>query len=115
MTDTLVANRKFERGKQTKKDAAALAAQREQEYEDYLASEEGQQTEAVLREYREKRGPSLVDRHREEGGLKKHKGEKQDTRFFDRDRVGMRVSHARKVFLTLCLDYCCYDAGPSFS
>jgi hypothetical protein len=91
MTEELTANRKFERGKQTKKDAAAITAQREQEYEDYLASDEGKQTEAVLQEYREKRGPSLVDRHHHEGPSKKQKNEKADTQFFDRDRVSLEL------------------------
>jgi hypothetical protein len=86
LPETVMANRKFERGKQTKKDAAALAAEREKEYEEYLASDEGKQTEAVLQEYREKRGPSLMDRHLDEGGGSK-KAKVQDTRFFDRDRV----------------------------
>lgn len=90
LPETAMANRKFERGKQTKKDAAALAAEREREYEAYLASDEGKQTEAVLQEYREKRGPSLVDRLRDEGGNKKAKV--QDTRFFDRERVSDLVS-----------------------
>jgi hypothetical protein len=85
MTD-MMSNRKFERGKQSKKAAEALAAESEKAYAAYLLSEEGKQTEAMLQEYREKRGPSLVDQHRE-NSTKRPKVDNSMSQFFDRDRV----------------------------
>mmetsp|Transcript_3884 Transcript_3884/g.6078 ORF Transcript_3884/g.6078 Transcript_3884/m.6078 type:complete len:473 (+) Transcript_3884:50-1468(+) len=87
LSEKMLGNRKFDRGKETKKAAAALSAQREKEYEEYLNSEEGKQTEATLQLYREKRGPSLVELHRQETAKKpKHGNPISEMQFFDRER-----------------------------
>lgn len=79
-------NRKFERGKQSKKDAEALNEENERLYTAYLQSEEGQKTEAMLQEYKAKRGPSLMESHLENNSKKK-RNESSEYQFFDRDRV----------------------------
>lgn len=66
-------NRKFERGKLAKKSAEAIAEQREKEYEEYLESEEGKEAQAVLEEYRKKRGPSLMQQHQDSISAKRAK------------------------------------------
>mmetsp|Transcript_34974 Transcript_34974/g.65270 ORF Transcript_34974/g.65270 Transcript_34974/m.65270 type:complete len:541 (-) Transcript_34974:62-1684(-) len=70
---TMPSNRKFERGKLAKKSAEAIAAQREAEYEQYMNSEEGKEAEAVLEEYRKKRGPSLMQKHMDDVASKRAK------------------------------------------
>jgi hypothetical protein len=89
-------NRKFERGKLAKKSAEQIAAQREAEYEHYMASEEGKEAEAVLAEYRKKRGPTLMQKHHEEVAAKRAKSgttglSEMRKKGFDRDRVSVCV------------------------
>lgn len=56
-------SRKFQHGKEARKSAEVLQAQRDAEEEAYRNSEEGKRTQALLDEYREKRGPSLMEMH----------------------------------------------------
>lgn len=83
-------NRKFERGKQSKKDAELLNEENERQYIAYLQSEEGQKTEAMLQEYKAKRGPSLMEFHHE-NNTKKKKNNTNENQFFDRDRVSLII------------------------
>ena len=66
---------KFEGGKEAKKAAAALKAEREALERLMEDPEEKRRTEAILAEYREKRGPSLMDAHLEKLGKKPKKPE----------------------------------------
>lgn len=89
---TMPSNRKFERGKLAKKSAEAIAAQREAEYEQYMNSEEGKEAEAVLEEYRKKRGPSLMQKHMDDVASKRAKTgstalSEMRQKGFDRERV----------------------------
>ena len=89
-------NRKFERGKLAKKSAEQIAGQREAEYEAYMNSEEGKEAEAVLEEYRKKRGPTLVQRHHDEVAAKRAKSgssgmSEMRKKGFDRERVRVLV------------------------
>ena len=92
-------NRKFERGKTAKKTAEQIAAQREAEYERYINSEEGKEAEAVLEEYRKKRGPSLIQKHHEDVAAKRAKTgttgmSELRKKGFDRERVsGCKYGH----------------------
>jgi hypothetical protein len=99
------ANRKFERGKLAKKTAEAIAAQREFEHEQYMNSEEGKEAEAVLEEYRKKRGPSLMQKHQEDVAIKRAKTgstalSEMRKKSFDRERVRVTFVH-----------YYCYFVG----
>jgi hypothetical protein len=86
ITASNLGNRKFDKGKLSKKAAELLNEESERAYESYLASAEGQQTEELLRKHREKRGVSLVQRHLE-GSSKRSKVDNAGFQFFDRDRV----------------------------
>jgi hypothetical protein len=97
-------NRKFDRGKETKKEAAALTKQTEQEYERYMATEDGKKTEAMLNEYREKRGPSLMDLHQERAS-KAPRRATQETQFFDRERVRSSTSRVNVINITIYIFY----------
>jgi hypothetical protein len=88
LSTVALGNRKFDRGKQSKKAAEVVNAESEKAYEEYLRSAEGQQTEELLRQHREKRGVSLVEVHRENSS-KRPKGSDAGSQFFDRDRVGL--------------------------
>lgn len=86
ITAATLGNRKFERGKQSKKAAEILNAESEREYLAYLQSDEGQRTEELLREHREKRGRSLVEVHQVTSS--KRQKAPNTSQFFDRERVG---------------------------
>lgn len=93
---TMPSNRKFERGKLAKKSAEAIAAQREAEYERYMNSEEGKEAEAVLEEYRKKRGPTLMEKHTQDVASKRAKSgttamSELRKKGFDRERVCSRI------------------------
>lgn len=77
---------KFQGGKEAKKAAAALKAEREAVAQLMEDPEERKRTEALLAEYREKRGPSLMDAHLEKMSKKP---KKVDTRLksFDHEKV----------------------------
>jgi hypothetical protein len=77
--------RKFLSGKEAKKAALQLQAQRDQEYKEYMESEEGQRTQAIFDEHKIKRGPSLMDAHLEKQSAKRPT--KEPRRAFDRELV----------------------------
>lgn len=56
-------NRKFHSGIQAHKAAKEMQKQREALEKERLNSPEYQETQALLKEFREKRGPSLMDQH----------------------------------------------------
>ena len=61
--ETFGVSRKFNTGKLAKKVNEGLAAEREALERAMEGSEEAQRTKAVMEEYRERRGASLMDRH----------------------------------------------------
>jgi hypothetical protein len=90
LSTVALGNRKFDRGKQSKKAAEVVNAESEKAYEAYLLSAEGQQTEELLRQHREKRGLSLIEVHRDNSS-KKPKNLDSGLQFFDRERVCLFV------------------------
>lgn len=107
---TMPSNRKFERGKIAKKSAEQIAAQREAEYEHYMNSEEGREAEAVLAEYRKKRGPTLVQIHQEEVAAKRAKNgttslSELRQKGFDRERVSLKLL-VFIVFVSIFISIC---------
>lgn len=77
---------RFEGGKEAKKAAAALKAEREAVEKLIEDPEEKKRTDAILAEYREKRGPSLMDAHLEKVG-KKPKLANTRMKSFDHEKV----------------------------
>eukprot|EP00607_Mallomonas_marina_P005460 CAMPEP_0182426114 /NCGR_PEP_ID=MMETSP1167-20130531/12592_1 /TAXON_ID=2988 /ORGANISM="Mallomonas Sp, Strain CCMP3275" /LENGTH=337 /DNA_ID=CAMNT_0024607323 /DNA_START=1 /DNA_END=1014 /DNA_ORIENTATION=+ len=85
LTESFGVSRGFQAGKVARKTAAELGRQREAEREREEDTEETKRTQAILQEYRELRGPSLMDAH-----LEKRKSNRpvsgDTTRPFDRER-----------------------------
>jgi hypothetical protein len=78
--------RKFQTGKEAKKAAAQMAAEREAIQKLVGNEEEERRTEQILSEYREMRGPSLMDAHLQQLA-KKPKTTSAKNRGFDYDKV----------------------------
>ena len=77
---------KFQTGKEAKKVAAALKAEREAVSRLLEDPEEKAKSEALLAEYREKRGPSLMEAHLDKLG-KKPKIHDTRMKAFDHEKV----------------------------
>ena len=77
--------RKFQTGKEAKKAAAQMAAEREAIQKLVGNEEEERRTEQILLEYREMRGPSLMDAHLQQ--LAKKPKTSAKNRGFDYDKV----------------------------
>jgi hypothetical protein len=96
--------RKFNMGKEAKKAAALLNAQREMREAQPKSAEEEEEarrTEAILQEYREKRGPSLMEAHLDQVSKKPKLSARQ--KGFDYDRVRL---YLRKSLNRLCSYLC---------
>lgn len=91
--ETFGVSRKFQTGKKAKKVAAATTEQREAYEESMKYSEESQRTQAILEEFKEKRGASLMDRHVAKKA-EQPKAVSTGRRAFDRELVRTALIHA---------------------
>eukprot|EP01038_Epipyxis_sp_PR26KG_P012923 gene12923-17321_t len=89
LTSRSVTNRKFQSGKEAKKLALELINHREKMRKEMESSEEGLKTKAIMDEYKELRGPSLMDKHlleKNKNNSHNNNNEKEIRKPFDRDR-----------------------------
>jgi hypothetical protein len=91
--ETFGVSRKFQTGKKAKKTATATTEQREAYEESMKYSEEAQKTQAILAEYKEKRGASLMERHVDEKAKKQPTKVEGGRRAFDRELVSLIYSY----------------------
>jgi hypothetical protein len=97
------AQRKFNMGKEAKKAAALLNAQREMreaQPKSVEEEEEERRTEAILQEYREKRGPSLMEAHLDQVSKKPKLSSRQKN--FDYDRVRLHRETLYRIVFSIC-------------
>jgi hypothetical protein len=78
--------RKFQTGKEAKKAAKSMIAEKEALQKALLNDEEQKKNDAFLAEYKEKRGPSLMDAHFESLSKKPKTSNTKNTSF-DYERV----------------------------
>lgn len=106
--ETFGVSRKFQTGKKAKKVALATTEMREAYEESMKNSEESQRTQAILEEFKEKRGASLMDRHVAKKA-DQPKAAPSGRRAFDRELVCYRsYMHRcyRSLYLYLVLVVC---------
>jgi hypothetical protein len=83
-----VTNRKFQTGKDAKKMAEFLTLKRQQERELAENSIERKKTQQILEEYREIRGPTLMEAHfKKKNQVLKDGSSSQSRKGFDWERV----------------------------
>eukprot|EP01041_Mallomonas_annulata_P001560 gene1560-3015_t len=94
LTESFGVNRQFQSGKVAKKAAAELLRQREAERARCEDPEETARTQAILDEYRELRGPSLMEAHLEKKQKTKKSSEGGEVRRpFDREKDVLSRRH----------------------
>ena len=89
-------NRKFQTGKHAKQQVAELN-RRQQNLPPSVATGEA---DSIMAEYREKRGPSLMDAHAEKKA-KGPSGKERGRKAFDRDMVNILLTYSSPYSITL--------------
>jgi hypothetical protein len=112
--ETFGVSRKFQTGKKAKKVAAATTEQREAYEESMKYSEESQRTQAILEEFKEKRGASLMDRHVAKKA-EQPKAVSTGRRAFDRELVRTALTHGYFHLISYVLLFFYYCVSKFFN